>query len=86
MDASAKAGFVETDRSVHKQVRWTPGSSGIGAIPATHGKTRRGPFRSITREFFTPEKGRPPPGGEEAEVVVYQPRGVGLIHPRHKAE
>jgi hypothetical protein len=28
--------------------------------------------------------GRPPPGGEEAEVVVYQPRGVGLIHTRHK--
>ena len=33
---------------------------------------------------LTPEKGRPPPGGEEAEVVVYQPRGVGLIHTRHK--
>jgi hypothetical protein len=33
---------------------------------------------------MTPEKGRPPPGGEEAEVVVYQPRGVGLIHTRHK--
>ena len=32
----------------------------------------------------TPEKGRPPPGGEEAEVVVYQPRGVGLMHTRHK--
>ena len=31
-----------------------------------------------------PEKGRPPPGGEEAEVVVYQPRGVGLMHTRHK--
>jgi hypothetical protein len=30
------------------------------------------------------EKGRPPPGGEEAEVVVYQPRGVGLMHTRHK--
>jgi hypothetical protein len=29
-----------------------------------------------------PQKGRPPPGGEEARVVVYQPRGVGLIHPR----
>jgi hypothetical protein len=27
---------------------------------------------------------RPPPGGEEAEVVVYQPRGVGLMHTRHK--
>ncbi len=32
----------------------------------------------------TPQKGRPPPGGEEAEVVVYQPRGVGLMHTRHK--
>lgn len=31
-----------------------------------------------------PKRGRPPPGGEEAEVVVYQPRGVGLIHTRHK--
>ncbi|MDT5281854.1 MAG: hypothetical protein QOJ20_3049 [Mycobacterium sp.] len=30
------------------------------------------------------KKGRPPPGGEEAEVVVYQPRGVGLMHTRHK--
>ena len=29
---------------------------------------------------MTPEKGRPPPGGEEARVVAYQPRGVGLIH------
>jgi hypothetical protein len=28
------------------------------------------------------KKGRPPPGGEEAEVVVYQPRGVGLMHTR----
>src|SRR6201993_5652045 len=33
-------------------------------------------------EELTREKGRPPPGGEEARVVVYQPRGVGLIHPR----
>jgi hypothetical protein len=35
-------------------------------------------------EYVTPKKGRPPPGGEEAEVVVYQPRGVGLMHTRHK--
>jgi hypothetical protein len=41
------------------------------ALPAAH-----------TRSW--PKKGRPPPGGEEAEVVVYQPRGVGLIHTRHK--
>jgi hypothetical protein len=33
---------------------------------------------------LAPERGRPPPGGEEAEVVVYQPRGVGLMHTRHK--
>ena len=25
-----------------------------------------------------------PARGEEAEVVVYQPRGVGLMHTRHK--
>ncbi len=31
-----------------------------------------------------PQKGRPPPGGEEAEVVVYQPRGVGLMHTRRR--
>src|SRR5690242_9531316 len=37
------------------------------------------PLRRVTRK-----KGRPPPGGEEAEVVVYQPRGVGLMHTRHK--
>ncbi|TDH56278.1 hypothetical protein E2F47_07355 [Mycobacterium eburneum] len=35
-----------------------------------------------TGEEFTGDKGRPPPGGEEARVVVHQPRGVGLIHPR----
>jgi hypothetical protein len=35
-------------------------------------------------EEDSPKKGRPPPGGEEAEVVVYQPRGVGLMHTRHK--
>lgn len=29
-------------------------------------------------------KRRPSPGGEEARVVVYQPRGVGLMHTRHK--
>jgi hypothetical protein len=38
--------------------------------------------RGECRGEKTPEKGRPPPGGEEAEVVVYQPRGVGLIHTR----
>lgn len=38
-------------------------------------------------ENFYPTKGRPPPGGgEEAEVVVLQPRRVGLMHPRLMAE
>ena len=33
----------------------------------------------------TPQKRDDPrQGGEEAEVVVYQPRGVGLMHTRHK--
>jgi hypothetical protein len=41
---------------------------------------KRGPQRGL----LTPQKGRPPPGGEEAEVVVYQPRGVGLMHTRHR--
>jgi hypothetical protein len=40
----------------------------------------------IRRTKTPPKKGRPPPGGEEAEVVVYQPRGVGLMHTRQKAE
>ncbi len=31
-----------------------------------------------------PGKGTTPARGEEAEVVVYQPRGVGLMHTRHK--
>ena len=38
-----------------------------------------GPLRRTT-----PEKGTTPARGEEAEVVVYQPRGVGLMHTRHK--
>jgi len=45
-----------------------------------HGGTKN---LSLARKK-TPKKGRPPPGGEEAEVVVYQPRGVGLMHTRHK--
>ncbi len=32
-----------------------------------------------------PKKRTTPAKGEEAEVVVYQPRGVGLIHTRHKS-
>jgi hypothetical protein len=39
---------------------------------------------SVPNAKETLEKGRPPPGGEEAEVVVYQPRGVGLMHTRRK--
>lgn len=41
-------------------------------------------MESIREANLPLKKGRPPPGGEEAEVVVYQPRGVGLMHTRHK--
>lgn len=38
-------------------------------------------------ENFLPHKRDDPrQGGEEAEVVVLQPRGVGLMHPRLMAE
>ena len=40
--------------------------------------------RNIRNAKEVLQKGRPPPGGEEAEVVVYQPRGVGLMHTQHK--
>jgi hypothetical protein len=49
-------------------------------------RSARAKRRQNSKLRITPEKGRPPPGGEEARVVVYQPRGVGLIHPRHGAE
>ena len=76
-DTSPKCGFVDRDASCAQSVsRRSPRTD--GTIPAT--RSRQAEHRS-TREF-TPEKGRPPPGGEEARVVVYQPRGVGLIHPR----
>ncbi|OSC26721.1 hypothetical protein B8W69_16085 [Mycobacterium vulneris] len=48
-------------------------------FPATHSGPSPAP---CSEKKLTLEKGRPPPGGEEARVVVYQPRGVGLIHPR----
>lgn len=82
MDTSAKAGSVEKDRSVHQFVRWAAAIRGQKASPQRTDDW----ISPSTRKIFTPEKGRPPPGGEEAEVVVYQPRGVGLIHPRLKAE
>jgi hypothetical protein len=41
-------------------------------------------LRRVERLNLTAYKGRPPPGGEEARVVVYQPRGVGLMHTQHK--
>ena len=57
--------------------------------PATDSNENVVPQRSWGEVIYpprenTPQKGRPPPGGEEAEVVVYQPRGVGLMHTRHK--
>ena len=42
---------------------------------------RSGDNSSAAKALRRPRKmRRPPPGGEEAEVVVYQPRGVGLMH------
>ncbi|ORB69092.1 hypothetical protein BST45_10610 [Mycobacterium shinjukuense] len=56
------------------------GQTGYGQhIPATRDEPGWHPG---TENLSTPTKGRPPPGGEEARVVVHQPRGVGLIHPR----
>ncbi len=40
--------------------------------------------RGSSRNAKDPEKETTPARGEEAEVVVYQPRGVGLMHTRHK--
>ena len=39
---------------------------------------------SRPKSVDAPQKGRPSPGGEEARVVVYQPRGVGLMHTQPK--
>jgi hypothetical protein len=48
-------------------------------------------FRNVRKRTTYPEcegtptkRDDPRQGGEEAEVVVYQPRGVGLMHTRHK--
>ena len=49
-------------------------------MPATRRDRAR---RWDCRENY-PRKGTTPARGEEAEVVVYQPRGVGLIHTRHR--
>ncbi|OPE51593.1 hypothetical protein BST27_24120 [Mycobacterium intermedium] len=57
-----------------------------GRISATNPQRRLGVSNGRWRRVLTPEKGRPPPGGEEARVVVHQPRGVGLIHSRLEAE
>ena len=45
----------------------------------------RAPGQSVADRLWIkrgPDRGRPSPGGEEARVVVYQPRGVGLMHTR----
>ncbi|BBZ64058.1 hypothetical protein MMON_53590 [Mycolicibacterium monacense] len=47
-------------------------------------RQRFGISRVIRIANATPRKRDDPrQGGEEAEVVVYQPRGVGLMHTRH---
>ena len=58
------------------------GASGVAPLshPTAVDDNRSGDYRRL----MTPQKGRPSPGGEEARVVVYQPRGVGLMHARAK--
>jgi hypothetical protein len=72
---------VDTARSVDEFAACADPCADRSGIKAGVGTAKNSPDK---RKEFTPEKGRPPPGGEEARVVVYQPRGVGLIHPRHK--
>ena len=62
--------------------RWAPAGPGTQRNPR-NAWAAASDIRDDGR-FLPQKKGRPPPGGEEAEVVVYQPRGVGLIHTRHK--
>jgi len=78
-DTSPKGGFVDRDASVHKRVAARSPSVRIARSPQRAASRVKHP---AAEKLLTPEKGRPPPGGEEARVVVYQPRGVGLIHPR----
>lgn len=58
-----------------------------GCAKAADSRNARGdPLTMLTGRIIYPTKGTTPARGEEARVVVYQPRGVGLIHPRLKAE
>ena len=56
----------------------------LGIRPRDGVATRPRQPRSRQKSVDVPQKGRPSPGGEEARVVVYQPRGVGLMHTRPK--
>jgi hypothetical protein len=59
----------------------TSRSTAACASPARWGKSPcRAGQTTVELRDPGPDKGRPSPGGEEARVVVYQPRGVGLMH------
>lgn len=71
---------MDRDASVHKRLAGRAASDDGDASS----NARDAGLGAVKGEGPTLEMGRPPPGGEEARVVVYQPRGVGLIHPRLK--
>jgi hypothetical protein len=56
----------------------------IGYKQRERNRGRRNPAIAATDWRSGRQKGTTPARGEEAEVVVYQPRGVGLMHTRHK--
>ena len=61
---------------------WMAASLGIRPRAGDANRPRQPWLRQKTVDAT--QKGRPSPGGEEARVVVYQPRGVGLMHTRPK--
>ncbi len=62
---------------------WTSRDARItGAVKTTF--RNAGGDRNLSGLRNGPEKRTTPARGEEAEVVVYQPRGVGLMHTRNK--
>ena len=89
MDPSVDAG-ADTGKAHRGRPDESVDQSEFGEYPTGHREQRKRRSATSWGEVIypprenTPQKGRPPPGGEEAEVVVYQPRGVGLMHTRHK--
>lgn len=85
MDTSPAAQSVDRDAAVHNHAGRPLTSDADRRLREGLRNVYRAGLNAASRRF-APEKGRPPPGGEEAEVVVLQPRGVGLMHPRLRAE